>query len=218
MHKVVFQVTEDGSHTLYLPEMDEHYHSVHGAIQESNHVFIKAGLDLCPAEAPRIFEVGFGTGLNAFLSAIEAEKRDISIRYSSIELYPLPAVQATQLNYPQLLGHNDIFSRLHESQWDQWQKITPWFELKKINADMGKVVFTDDCFDLIFFDAFAPNKQADLWQPTVFAMLYKHLSPGGMLVTYCAKGVVRRMLLQAGFTVERLPGPPGKHEMLRAVK
>ncbi|MTK54385.1 tRNA (5-methylaminomethyl-2-thiouridine)(34)-methyltransferase MnmD [Paludibacter sp.] len=218
MQEIQFQLTEDGSHTLYLPEMDEHYHSVHGAVQESRHVFISAGFEACRSQSPRIFEVGFGTGLNALLTAVEAEKSQRRVAYTSVELYPLSLDQAGKLNYGAMLDADSLFAALHDASWNEWSSITPWFDLKKVEADFSVMQLPENEYDLIYFDAFAPNKQEDLWQPEIFDRLFHSLKSGGVFVTYCAKGIVRRMLQASGFLVERLPGPPGKHEMLRGRK
>jgi len=215
MPEILFQLTEDGSHTLYLPEMDEHYHSVHGAIQESLHVFIKAGFDACPAQQPRVFEVGFGTGLNALLTAIEAAESGRKVRYTSVELYPLTLEQALMLNYGKILGEETLFANLHKAAWNESVVLNDRFSLRKVETDFSSMPMVENEYDLIYFDAFAPNKQADLWQQDIFDRLFRSLRPNGIFVTYCAKGVVRRMLQASGFVVERLPGPPGKHEMLR---
>jgi tRNA U34 5-methylaminomethyl-2-thiouridine-forming methyltransferase MnmC len=215
MPEILFQLTEDGSHTLYLPEIDEHYHSVHGAIQESRHVFIKAGFEACEAQQPCIFEVGFGTGLNVLLTAIEAEKRRRKVRYTSVELYPLVLEQALMLNYGKILGEEMLLANLHQAAWNASVALSDWLSLHKIEADFASMPMGENEYDLIYFDAFAPNKQADLWQQEIFDRLFRSLRPDGIFVTYCAKGVVRRMLQASGFVVERLPGPPGKHEMLR---
>jgi tRNA U34 5-methylaminomethyl-2-thiouridine-forming methyltransferase MnmC len=218
MPEILFQLTEDGSHTLYLPEMDEHYHSVHGAIQESRHVFINAGFEACVVQQPRVFEVGFGTGLNALLTAIEAGKNGRKVVYTSVELYPLTLEQALQLNYGKMLGEETLFSTLHQAAWNETVSLTDSFDLRKVEADFASMPMAENEYDLIYFDAFAPNKQEDLWQQEIFDRLFRSLRPDGIFVTYCAKGVVRRMLQASGFVVERLPGPPGKHEMLRARK
>jgi tRNA U34 5-methylaminomethyl-2-thiouridine-forming methyltransferase MnmC len=215
MPEILFQLTEDGSHTLYLPEMDEHYHSVHGAIQESRHVFINAGFEACAAQQPCVFEVGFGTGLNALLTAIEAGKSGRKVRYTSVELYPLVLEQALMLNYGKMIGEETLFVGLHQAAWNESVVLNEWFSLKKIETDFAFMPMAENEYDLIYFDAFAPNKQADLWQQNIFDRLFRSLRPDGIFVTYCAKGVVRRMLQASGFVVERLPGPPGKHEMLR---
>jgi len=218
MPDITFQITEDGSHTLYVPAMDEHYHSVHGAIQESRFVFLQAGLEACNVAEPSIFEVGFGTGLNAFLTAIEATEKQRIIRYTAVELYPLNNEQVAQLNYTKKLDNSELFADIHAAKWNEWQEILTNFQLKKIEADFSHMKLDENEYDIIFFDAFAPNKQEDLWQQQIFDNLFRSLKTEGIFVTYCAKGVVRRMLQASGFLVERLPGPPGKHEMLRGRK
>ncbi len=216
------ELTADGSHTLFVPELDEHYHSVNGAVQESTHIFINTGLHHCNKENIHIFEVGFGTGLNAFLTLTDTKNSDKSITYTSIEAYPLPDSIIHNLNYTQ--GYTDedkeLFYRLHKAEWDTTIPITTSFDLRKIKADFSQFDFSSiyEPVDLIYFDAFAPDKQPDIWSQEIFDNLYSVSNSEAILVTYCAKGSIRRMMQQAGFKVERLPGPPGKREMLRATK
>lgn len=213
------QLTADGSHTLYIPEMEEHYHSVNGAVQESRHVFIDAGLhQLCGSEI-RILEIGFGTGLNAFLTLLEAARLGKTIHYTSIERYPLEKEIVRALNYPRQISPaaEPLFYALHETPWNVSVPVTPYFTLHKMEGDSNSCLFPDIA-DLVYFDAFAPDKQPEMWNQPIFDKLYRGTSPGGILTTYCAKGTVRRMLQAAGYTVERIPGPPGKREMLRARK
>ncbi len=218
----IIETTEDGSHTLYVPELGEHYHSTHGAIQESRHVYIEAGLHRCPKAGVNLLEIGFGTGLNAFLTLLDTPNSCRSVRYTAIERYPLSPDNAARLNYPQLLasGDGETFLRLHSSPWEEWQEITPSFPLKKRRMDATHLedLHPDSLFDVIYYDAFAPEKQPSLWTQEIFNTLYALSNNGAILTTYCAKGVVRRMLQAAGYRVERLPGPPGKREILRAVK
>lgn len=218
MADILFQMTEDGSHTLYLPDMDEHYHSVHGAVQESRHVYLESGFRACSSAAVSVFEVGFGTGLNALLTAIKAKEMGRSVNYTSVELYPLSIEQACELNYGHLLNEEALFYDIHAAHWNQFSAVREWFWLQKVKADFSTMQLSENEYDLIYFDAFAPNKQADLWTPDLFDKLFRSMKPNAVFVTYCAKGVVRRMLQSVGFEVERLPGPPGKHEMLRARK
>jgi len=216
----VIELTSDGSHTLFLPELDEHYHSMNGAIQESKHVFIETGLHHCLQSDVHIFEVGFGTGLNAFLSLTD-RKMHRKIHYTTIEAYPLPASVIKELNYPQVYstGDQSLYYKLHEVEWESEQQITQDFYLTKIKADLTQFdLSTIGIADVIYFDAFAPDKQTEMWSQEIFNALYSITSDNGILVTYCAKGTVRRMMQQAGYKVERLPGPPGKREMLRATK
>ncbi len=216
----VIEITGDGSHTLFLPELEEHYHSVNGAIQESNHVFIEVGLRQFKQDMVYIFEVGFGTGLNAFLSLIESGVSR-KIHYTAIEAYPLSFSIIKQLNYADKYSREqqDLFYKLHEAEWGTEQQITPYFHLTKIHADLNQFDFERiKPVDVIYFDAFAPDKQSEMWSQQIFDHMYKITNDGGILVTYCAKGAVRRMMQQSGYRTERLPGPPGKREMLRATK
>ena len=216
----IIQKTEDGSPTIYLPELDEHYHSVHGAIQESSHIFIQAGLRSLPAGHIRILEVGFGTGLNAFLTLLETfNSPDLSIEYFTVERYPLSTDITEQLDYPHLLAPDraDLFAALHRAPWDKPVNITPAFTLHKIEGDIATVPLPDD-INLIYFDAFAPEKQPEMWQQPIFDRIASHTSPQGVVVTYCAKGDVRRGWQAAGFRMEKLAGPPGKRHILRGTK
>ncbi|MGL5272072.1 MAG: tRNA (5-methylaminomethyl-2-thiouridine)(34)-methyltransferase MnmD [Phocaeicola sp.] len=212
--------TADGSYTLYLPEMDEHYHSIKGALTESQHIFIDMGLKASTAAAPHILEIGLGTGLNAVLTFIYAEGNQRPIYYTGIERYPLSEEVITSLNYPALIGEEQQpkLKAIHCATWNKEEILSPYFNLHKIEADFTTYRF-EKGYDVIYFDAFAPEKQPNMWQQELFDHLYEVLNEGGILTTYCAKGVIRRMLQTAGFTVERLPGPPGgKREILRARK
>lgn len=212
--------TADGSHTLFVPELNENYHSVHGAIQESQHVFIKSGLQACEAPVPAILEIGLGTGLNAFLTLCEAEKLGKQVYYESIEAYPIATAEIESLNYLDLLsetGRVADFMQLHETSAEDTHELQAFFTFRKRIGKLQETEF-ESRFDLIYFDAFAPEKQPVMWTDEVFAKMYAVLKPGGFLVTYCAKGVVKRTMRAAGFTVEGIPGPPGKREMIRAIK
>lgn len=213
------KVTEDGSHTLFVPGIDECYHSTHGAIQESRHIFIEAGLKQCLKIEISVLEIGFGTGLNAFLTLLESEGSGKEIRYTSLELYPVEVEKALMLNYPAVLAPDkkDLFGRLHSSPWNIETKITPDFSLNKIEADFTCFVFESN-FDVVYFDAFSPEKQPEMWSKELFERIFTQCNPGAILTTYCAKGIVRRAMQAAGFTVERLQGPPGKREILRGLK
>ncbi len=212
-------LTEDGSHSLLQRELNETYHSVHGAIQESAHIFIEAGMKQCTKNQLQILEVGFGTGLNAFLTLLESESTKQKITYTAIELYPLSNESACLLNYPDLLSPDkkDVFYQLHTAPWYNHIQLSPHFELYKVHEDFSSMTLAGQ-YDLIYFDAFSPDKQPEMWTEDRFRMLYKHCNPGAILTTYCAKGIVRRALQSAGFSVERIPGPPGKREILRAWK
>ena len=212
-------ITSDGSHTLFVPEIDECYHSSHGAIQESRHIFIESGLKHCTKKEIRVLEIGFGTGLNAFLTLIEAEGGSKKIRYTSLEKYPVEVEKAFQLNYSDLIApeFKEIFEKLHTSLWNEVAQISTFFSLKKVEADFTKYDFTEK-YDVIFFDAFSPEKQPEMWTVEQFEKLYKCCNFEAVLTTYCAKGDIRRAMQKAGFKVERLQGPPGKREILRGIK
>ncbi len=213
--------TEDGSDTLFDPHYGEYYHSIHGSVQESNHVFIESGLKTIKNQDIIIFEVGFGTGLNAYLTALEANKTTKIIQYFAIEKHPLLKKDWENLNYPNMTAdHNTgLFQQLHLAEWENKVRISLNFNLQKIEADLTEFKYHSlPGFDLIYFDAFSPVSQPELWQTEIFNQLFRQCNPGGRIVTYCAKGSVRRALIEAGFMVERLPGPPGKREMLRGSK
>jgi len=218
--KPKIELTADGSHTLFIPELDEHYHSVNGAIQESTHVFINTGLKHCGKDSVNILEIGFGTGLNAFLTLLNVKDTNKIIHYTGLELYPLSKSIIEKLNYSEKCSIQDknLYSKIHDVDWNKEVEILPNFHLSKIECDFTQFDFPllQTSFDLIYFDAFAPDKQPEMWTQEIFDSLYSITNPSGILVTYCAKGAVRRMMQQAGYKTERLPGPPGKREMLRA--
>lgn len=214
--------TADGSYTIQIHDWDEQYHSKHGALAEARHVFIAAGLDHFirrnPGQRPvSILEVGFGTGLNALLTLQYAALQDIGIRYQGIEGYPVVASEYQKLNYGSLLEMQSPFDLLHQMPWEEWNSINPHFQLKK-RKQLFDQIQDQDAFHLVYFDAFGARVQPELWTDAMFQRMYSALIPGGVLVTYSAKGSVRRAMQAAGFKVERLPGPPGKREMLRATK
>lgn len=212
-------LTEDGSHTLYVPEMDEHYHSRFGALTESMHIFINAGLASMQQQEVTILEVGFGTGLNALLSAIHAGKNKITIRYNSLEKYPVDSSILLCLNYGEMAGEGgpELFSTIHSVPWDLPSEVTGWFTLEKRATDLTTDELTG-CYDLIFFDAFGPDKQPEMWTEEVLRKVADVTHPGSVFVTYSAKGTLKRMLRSLGFEVTLLPGPPGKRVITRAVK
>ena len=217
---IKIEETEDGSRTLYVPEMDEHYHSVKGALTEAEHIFINMGLRHCTAPSPHVFEVGFGTGLNAFLTLLEAKRSKRKVTFVTIERYPVDMDTIRLLDYPHLISpeESEKYYALHSAEWNKPVEITPYFTIHKIQGDLT-VCEIEDSFDLVYFDAFAPEKQPEMWADAIFSKIYQSLSTPGILTTYCAKGVIRRLLQSTGFTVERLPGPPsGKREILRATK
>jgi len=211
--------TGDGSHTIYIPELDDHYHSIHGAVQESEHIFIKSGLAGCKADPVNIFEVGFGTGLNALLTAVQSIKTGRIINYTSIEKYPLEEEIYMQLNHLNFVGKEGAkLSRLiHSAPWNELTEIIPGFNLKKIKGDLTTSGLTGN-YDVIFFDAFGPDKQPEMWTKEIFSSISAITNKGGIFITYSAKGEVKRNLIACGYKVEHLPGPPGKRQITRAVK
>jgi tRNA U34 5-methylaminomethyl-2-thiouridine-forming methyltransferase MnmC len=219
MH-IEIKKTADGSSTLYVPELNEHYHSMHGAVSESMHVFIRMGLDKILKPSMMILEIGFGTGLNAILTLLEAGTLK-QIQYDCIETGPLTRDQVIALGYENYLhlsaGQREHFLQMHTCTWGERISITNSFSLRKMKVSLQDLE-VDNSYDLVYFDAFAPRVQPELWEESIFSKLYLSMGSGGILVTYCAKGEVRRCMQRAGFEVERLPGPPGKREMLRAKK
>ncbi|AVI51375.1 SAM-dependent methyltransferase [Pukyongia salina] len=217
-----FLITGDGSLTIHLPEWNEQYHSKHGALAEAQHVFIESGLHhFIGKENPKtvsILEIGFGTGLNAFLTLLFCSDRNIDITYTGVEAYPVMADEIEKLNYAQLTEVSaTLFKDLHNTPWEVPAEITNSFQLTKQKKFFSEINNEEE-FDIIYFDAFGPRVQPDLWTEEIFSKMYSALKPGGVLVTYSAKGSVRRAMQAMGFTVERLPGPPGKREMLRGSK
>jgi tRNA U34 5-methylaminomethyl-2-thiouridine-forming methyltransferase MnmC len=217
-----FFTTGDGSVTIHLPEWNEQYHSKHGAIAEAIHVFIKTGLhnwlDQNSEKEVSILEIGFGTGLNTFLTLLEASRKNLQIKYTAIEAYPVLLSEIKQLNYVELLDASEFdFLKLHQVEWETFSEIHSSFQLKKQNKFFSEIE-DEEIYDLIYFDAFGARVQPELWTEEIFKKMISALIPGGILVTYAAKGSVRRAMQAVGFTVERLPGPPGKREMLRARK
>lgn len=217
MEKRIKEITADGSATLYVPGMEEHYHSTKGALEEARHVYIETALHRSNARPVRVLEIGFGTGLNTFLTLLDAIKRQTPVIYTSLELYPLTWKEIEPLQYPETIAprQSRLFQQLHKAEWNKKIEITPEFTLYKIQADLTRYTFEEQ-FDVVYFDAFAPEKQPELWEEAIFSKIAAAMPPGGVLSTYCAKGEVRRRLQRAGFTVERLPGPiNGKREILR---
>lgn len=215
MHKLV--ETSDGSHTVYVPGLDEHYHSIHGAVQESDFIFIKNGFDACKADPVHIFEVGFGTGLNVLLTAINAADSKRKVYYTSIEKYPLDDYIVKTLNHSLFTGNRNIYDKIHSAKWNVNTEILPDFHLEKIKSDLLSHSISGN-YDLIYFDAFGPDKQPEMWSPDIFKSIAAITNKDGILVTYSAKGEVKRILKSVGFQVSLLPGPPGKRQMIRAVK
>ena len=214
--------TEDGSHSLYREDLDEPYHSTYGAINESNHVFIDAGLrQFSDKNEIHIFEMGLGTGLNALLTAVYALDNNIGIHYTSVEAFPPEKELLEQLNYADIIKHTkaiEIFEGIHASAFEKETEINSHFTLKKHHSSILDLSFEKEHFDLVFFDAFNPDLQPELWSEAVFAKLYKAMNEGGILTTYSCKGIVKRALKAVGFKIEKIPGPKGKREMLRAYR
>ncbi len=216
--KLEIITTADGSHTIYLPELNEHYHSVHGAIAESRHIFINAGFYARKSNHVNIFEVGFGTGLNALLTCLESKATQCTVTYCALEPFPLDEKIWKLLNYPQMLGNSEASNwimKLHNASWNTQIRISEQFIFMKQKSGLAEAKIPYRAFDLIYFDAFAPTVQPELWSQEVFEKLFRACVAGARIVTYCAKGEVRRKLQRAGFRVERLPGPLGKREILR---
>ncbi len=214
--------TEDGSHSLISEQFGVSYHSKHGAIQETQHVFINAALRFKAVIQKEIsvLDIGFGTGLNAYMTLLEAEKENLAIQYTAIEAFPISYQQATDLNYSALLKmkhFQPVFLKMHSTDWDAPTQLTDQFQFTKQQIKFETIAFTDQ-FDIIYFDAFAPNAQPELWEAGLLRKMYQALKKNGVLVTYCAKGVVKRTLKAVGFEIEALKGPPGKREMTRAIK
>lgn len=218
--KRMIKITDDGSSTIYVPELNEHYHSTFGAVQESRHVFINNGLKALKKENISILEVGFGTGLNALLTFLENEQYK-SVDYCGLELFPLNWQFIEKMEFDKYLNltqeESNCFREIHNTPWEQSTEISRYFTLLKCHTDITEYI-ASTTFDLIYFDAFAPQIQPNLWSEKIFTILFNALNKNGILVTYSAKGEVRRNMLNAGFIINRLPGPPGKREMIQAVK
>ena len=216
-------ITGDGSHTLYVPHLNEHYHSTFGAINESLHVFIESGFLKAASlfDEIRILEIGFGTGLNALLTWIEAERIPKKVSYTALEAYPLDMEVWSRLNYPDCFctfSYQKIYQRLHETDWQRNEFISPFFSIQKIKQRIEEYIPESDKFNLVYFDAFGPDIQPELWTEEIFRKIYLSLKKGGILVTYSVKGSVRRALKSSGFSVEKIPGPTGKREITRAIR
>ena len=210
-------ITSDGSSTIHLPDWDEQYHSKNGSINETYHVFINSGLKLVSSDEVSILEIGFGTGLNCFITYLEAKK---VINYVGVEAYPVTADEVEKMNFISILKADKddaIFNKMHAVSWDEKHEISDDFSLTK-RKQFFEDIEDEDTFHLIYFDAFGARVQPQLWTEDIFSKMYKALKTDGILVTYSAKGSVRRAMQAVGFFVERLPGPPGKREMLRATK
>lgn len=211
--------TQDGSTTIYLPEWNESYHSKHGAIQEAYHVFIRNGLSLFKGKSVSVLEIGFGTGLNAFITFLESQQQEQDIDYVGVEAYPVSKEEALQMNYPEAINNSEahIFNLMHQTPWEQKCDLSNRFSLTK-RCQLFQDIQDVESFDLIYFDAFGYRVQPELWSESIFAKMFTALQPGGVLVTYACRTAIKNAMISAGFSVEKLPGAPGKREMLRATK
>jgi tRNA U34 5-methylaminomethyl-2-thiouridine-forming methyltransferase MnmC len=213
------RLTEDGTHTLYVGELDETYHSNRGAMQESMHVFINQGFHKVRKTPMRILEIGLGTGLNLLLTLVESLRYEMDVYYYAVEKYPLAPSEYSQLNFEKFIPGipKGSLIKIHEALWEEDFSMTENFLIHKEQSDFRSMNPTEG-FDLVYFDAFAPDKQPHLWSTLIFSQLYDLISPGGILVSYTSKGIVRRALNSCGFEVKKLPGPLGKWEMIRATR
>jgi tRNA U34 5-methylaminomethyl-2-thiouridine-forming methyltransferase MnmC len=213
-------ITEDGSSTLFIPELNEHYHSIHGAVQESKHIFILNGFTQIHTSPIQVFEAGFGTGLNAYLTFLASEQEQKTVHYTSVEKYPLGENIVKLLNYTEKadVKEANVFQFLHSAPWDIEVNISDQFTLFKMRGDLKEIKLPDSNYDLVYFDAFGPDVQPELWTQKIFEVLFRSMKENACLVTYSVKGAVKRALKAAGFSLEKLPGPPGKREMTRATK
>jgi tRNA U34 5-methylaminomethyl-2-thiouridine-forming methyltransferase MnmC len=217
-------ITDDGSHSVYSEKFGVAYHSTHGAIQETRHIFIEAGLkhfiSQHPVDKLAILEMGFGTGLNVFMTFLENLNLNIDIDFHTIEAYPLSISTTNELNYPQLLNvpeQDAIFKKLHSLNWDAKHVLTPYFSFQKHLIDFNDISFSNT-FDIVYYDAFSPESQPELWEVDMLKRVFDAMKIGGILTTYCAKGNFKRALKHVGFQIENIPGPLGKREITRATK
>jgi tRNA U34 5-methylaminomethyl-2-thiouridine-forming methyltransferase MnmC len=213
-------ITSDGSTSIHLPEWEESYHSKHGAIQEAQHVFIKNGLSLCKGQSVSVLEIGFGTGLNAFITFLESQKNNQNIDYVGVDGFPISPEEVIQMNYINQLNSNQFeseFNRMHTSDWEKNVTISETFRLTKRKQLFNDINYKDQ-FDIIYFDAFGYRVQPELWSVEIFTKMFEALKEGGILVTYACRGPIKNAMKEAGFNIEKLAGPPGKREMLRGWK
>ena len=211
--------TKDGSTSLFIPEWNETYHSKHGAIQEAYHVFIKNGLSIFNGKSVSILEIGFGTGLNAFITSLEADKNNIVVNYTAVEAFPLTIEEIDAMNFASKIDSKkaDTFSAIHQLNWEVKNQVSDNFYLTK-RKQFFQDVNDKECFDIIYFDAFSYDVQPELWSEAIFTKMHTALKTNGILVTYACRTIIKQTMISAGFRVEKLPGAPGKREMLRAYK
>lgn len=211
--------TLHGDHTIFVPELNEHYHSTTGAIEEALHVYIQHGLKNMDTDKISVLEIGFGTGLNAFLSALYAKENNIEINYTGIEKYPLERKILSELNYADFFENSQLlFTQITDCHWGENNIIHPYFSLTKTEADINDIILPENTYDIVFYDAFAPDKQPDMWTEILLQNIYNSLKINGILTTYTAKGFVKQNLRNVGFTVKRLKGAGQKRHMLNALK
>lgn len=210
-------ITKSGDKTLYIPSLDETYHSRNGAMSESNHVFIHQGLNRTKGDI-HILEIGFGTGLNALLAAQEAKKQNRKIIYHTLEPIPVPNHILEQLNYDETLEGKELFKKIHDVKWESNEQVTNNFTIHKTEKKLEDINLVEAQYDVVFFDAFAPKKQPELWDKSIFNKLFKSVRKNGILTTYSAAGQLKRDLKSAGFMIENPPGANGKREMSVAIK
>jgi len=212
--------TEDGSASILMPDWGETYHSIHGAIQEAQHVYIESGLRFLLTEQPkhlRVLEMGFGTGLNTWLTALEGMQHECHLHYTAVEAYPLEEQEWRALNYGNTSKEQkEWFEKIHQFPWEQENRLTSSFSLMKTQQRFENLTL-EGTFDLIYFDAFGYQFQPELWSEAIFLKMKTLLRPEGVLVTYACKGIVNRILRNLEFNVQKLAGPPGKREMTRAI-
>ena len=218
MKKEIIQ-TKDGSTTFYLPELNETYHSKNGAIQEAYHVFIKNGFSLFEGKPISILEIGFGTGLNAFITSLESQNNNQTVDYVGVEAYPITQEEALTMNYANQIdaSKTEVFQKIHQIDWEIPIQVNPTFQLTK-RKQLFQDIVDVEVFDLIYFDAFGYDVQPELWSDEIFEKMFIALKSGGVLVTYACRSVIKNSMISAGFKIEKLPGAPGKREMLRASK
>lgn len=213
-------ITKDGSKTIHLEEWNESYHSTHGAIQEAQHVYLNSGFKKVALKELSVLEFGFGTGLNALMTYLEAIKEQKKVAYTTLEAYPVGSKELLQLDYVASLKNSfaeETFQLMHSSPWDVSIRLSDNFTFEKRKIDFRNLQDKSK-YDLVFYDAFGPRVQPELWTQEMFLKVFSAMKEAGVLVTYSCKGSVRRAMIAAGFTVEKIPGPPGKREMLRAIK
>lgn len=229
MLKRELKITNDGSKTLFIPEWNESYHSKHGALQEAMHVFIQNGLEqMSHLNTMNVLEFGFGTGLNALLSIIYAENTQKDIQYTTLEKFPVSESEIQSMDFGQILSEKtsdfpeqtiyDLFLKMHQVEWSNLYEISPHFKLQKIQIDFRDFVPKEEAFDIVFYDAFGMRVQPELWEEAIFDKIYNGLKPNGLFTTYACNGKTKRALKSVGFDVEKIPGPPGKREMINAWK